>query len=43
MFYSVQLTMAADSVLFGLGLRQLAARIPYEGVVQRDALRTLQQ
>jgi hypothetical protein len=37
MFYSVQLTMAADAILFELGVRQLAARIPFEGVAQRDA------
>jgi hypothetical protein len=43
MFYSVPLAMAAEAVLFELGVRQIAARIPFEGVAQRDALRTLQQ
>jgi hypothetical protein len=33
------LTMAADAILFELGVRQLAARIPFEGVAQRDAVR----
>jgi hypothetical protein len=28
-FYSVRLTMAADAILFELGVRQLAARIPF--------------
>jgi hypothetical protein len=37
----VPLTMAAEAVLFELGVRQLAARIPLEGVAQHDALRTL--
>jgi hypothetical protein len=41
MFYSVPLTIAADAKLFKLGVRQLAARIPFEGVAQCDALRTL--
>jgi hypothetical protein len=35
------LTMAADSRLFELGVRQLAARTPFEGLAQRDAVRTL--
>jgi hypothetical protein len=38
---SVPLTMAAYAVLFELGVRQLAARIPFEGVTQRDGLSTL--
>jgi hypothetical protein len=38
MFYSAPLAMAADAILFELGVRQLAARIPFEGVVQRDAV-----
>jgi hypothetical protein len=33
--------MAADAVLFELGMRQLAALIPFEGVAQPDAFRTL--
>jgi hypothetical protein len=41
MFYTVPLTMAADAILFELGVRQISARIPFEGVVQRDAVRTL--
>jgi hypothetical protein len=32
MIYSVTLTMAADTVLFPLGVHQLAARILFEGV-----------
>jgi hypothetical protein len=40
MFYSVPLTMAADEVLFELGVRQLAPPISLEGVAQRDAERT---
>jgi hypothetical protein len=43
MFYSVPLTMAADAKLFEHGVCQLAARIPLEGVAQRDAVKTLQQ
>jgi hypothetical protein len=39
MFYSVPLTMAADATLFELGMLQLAARIPFEGMAQRDAVR----
>jgi hypothetical protein len=39
MFYSIPLTMAADATLFELGVRQLAARISFEGVAQRDAVR----
>jgi hypothetical protein len=39
MLYNVPLTMAADASLFELGVWQLAARIPLEGVVQRDAVR----
>jgi hypothetical protein len=31
--------MAADATLFELGVRQLAARIPFEGVAQRDVVR----
>jgi hypothetical protein len=36
-------TMAADAipVLIELSMRQLAAGIPFEGVAQRDAVRTL--
>jgi hypothetical protein len=41
MFYSVQLTMAADAKLFELGVHKLAAWIPFEGVAQRDAVRTI--
>jgi hypothetical protein len=41
MFYSVTLIMAADAILFELGVGQLAARIPFEGMAQRDAVRTL--
>jgi hypothetical protein len=41
MFYSVRLTMTTDAVLLKLGVRQLAERIPLEGVAQRDALRAL--
>jgi hypothetical protein len=40
MFYSVPLAMAADAKLVEIGVRQLAARIPFEGVAQRDAVRT---
>jgi hypothetical protein len=40
MFYSVPVTMAADAILLELGVRQLAARIPFAGVAQRDAVRT---
>jgi hypothetical protein len=42
MFYSIPLTMAADAVLFKPGVSQLAAQIPFEGVAQLDAVRTLQ-
>jgi hypothetical protein len=31
--------MAADPILFELGVRQVAARIPYKGVAQRDAVK----
>jgi hypothetical protein len=41
MFYSVPLTMASNAKFFELGVRQLAARIPFKGVAQRDAERTL--
>jgi hypothetical protein len=41
MFYSAPLTMAAEAIHFEHGVRQIAARIPFEGVAQRDALRTL--
>jgi hypothetical protein len=41
MFYSIMLTMAADEIVFELGVRQLAARIPFEGVAQHYAVRTL--
>jgi hypothetical protein len=37
----VTLTMPADPMLFELGVRQLAARKPFEGVVQRNAVRIL--
>jgi hypothetical protein len=40
MFYSIPLTMAAEAKFYELGVRQLAARIPFEGVAQRDAVRT---
>jgi hypothetical protein len=33
--------MAADAALFELGVRQLAERIPFEGVAQRDAVNNL--
>jgi hypothetical protein len=42
MIYIVPLTMAADAKLFELGVHQLAERIPFEGMAQRDAVRTLQ-
>jgi hypothetical protein len=42
MFYSVTLTTAADAFLFERGVHQLAARISYEDVTQRDAVRTLE-
>jgi mRNA-degrading endonuclease toxin of MazEF toxin-antitoxin module len=42
MFYSVPLTMAADTILFELVVRQLVAGIPFEGVAQCDAVRTVQ-
>jgi hypothetical protein len=32
--------MAADAILVELDVRQLASRIPFEGVAQRDAVRT---
>jgi hypothetical protein len=38
MFYSVPLTMAAYAKLFERGVCQLTARIPYEGVTQRDTV-----
>jgi hypothetical protein len=41
MFYSVPLTIAADAKVFELGVRQVAARIPFEGVAQCDDVRTL--
>jgi hypothetical protein len=31
--------MAADAILFELGVRQSAARIPFKGVAQRDTIR----
>jgi hypothetical protein len=43
MFYSVPLTMAADAILFELGVPQLAAGIPFEGMAQGAAVRTLRQ
>jgi hypothetical protein len=39
MFYSIPLTMAADAILFELGVHQFAARIPFEGMAQRDAVK----
>jgi hypothetical protein len=39
MFYSVPITMVADSILFELGVCQLAALILFEGVAQRGAVR----
>jgi hypothetical protein len=33
--------MAADAKLVELGVRILASRIPFEGIAQRDAVRTL--
>jgi hypothetical protein len=39
MFYSILLTMAVDATLFELVVRQLAARIPFEGVTLRDTVR----
>jgi hypothetical protein len=33
--------MAADTKRFELGVRQLAAQIPFEGMLQRDDVRTL--
>jgi hypothetical protein len=41
MFYSVALTTIADVTIFELGVRQLAAQILFEGMVQRDAVRKL--
>jgi hypothetical protein len=41
MINSVTLTMAVDTILFELGVRQFAVRIPFEGVVQCDAVGTL--
>jgi hypothetical protein len=41
MFHSIPLTRAADAKLFELGVRQLAAGIPFEGVAQCDAVQTL--
>jgi hypothetical protein len=41
MFYSGPLTMAADAILFELGVRHLAAPIPFEGMAQHDAVRTI--
>jgi hypothetical protein len=38
MFYSVPLNITADANMFELGVCQLAARIPFEGVAQRDAV-----
>jgi hypothetical protein len=39
MFYSIPQTVAVDVKLFELGVCQLAARIPFEGVARRDALK----
>jgi hypothetical protein len=33
--------MASDAILFELGVRQSALRIPFEGMAQRDAIRTI--
>jgi hypothetical protein len=41
MFYSFPLTMAAGAILVELGVRQLASRIPFEGVAQDDCVGTL--
>jgi hypothetical protein len=41
MFCSVPLTMAAEAILVDLGVRQLALRIPFEGVAQREAVKKL--
>jgi hypothetical protein len=32
MFHSIPLTMAAEAILNELGVRQLALRMPFEGV-----------
>jgi hypothetical protein len=37
MFYSVALAITVDVIIFELVVRQLAARIPFEDVAQRDA------
>jgi hypothetical protein len=42
MFCSVTPTMAADAILFELGVCQLAVQIPFEGLTQHDSVRTLQ-
>jgi hypothetical protein len=41
MIYSVTITIAADTILFEFVVRQLAARIQFRGVAQRDAVRKL--
>jgi hypothetical protein len=41
MFYNVLLTITADAIIFELGVRQLAAQILFDGVGQRNAVRTL--
>jgi hypothetical protein len=33
--------MAADAIRFELCVRQLAARIPFEGVAQRETVRNI--
>jgi hypothetical protein len=38
MFYSVLLTITAVAIIFELYVRQLAVRILFEGVGQRDAV-----
>jgi hypothetical protein len=37
MFYSVAQTITADAKIFELSVRQLAARITFEGVAQHDS------
>jgi hypothetical protein len=41
MYYSVPLPISADAIFVVLGVHQLPSRIPFEGVAQRDAVRTL--
>jgi hypothetical protein len=35
MFYSILLAMTANAILVELGVRQLASRIPFEGMAPR--------